>query len=963
MVNLEINNSYNGFRLSKKEFIKETNCNAHVFIHEKSGARLLYMQNDEENCVFETAFRTPPKDSSGASHILEHSVLCGSRKFPMKDPFAEILRSSIQTFLNALTYPDKTVYPVATNNKQEFTKLMDVYLDAVFYPKLLEDKNIFLQEGWRFELDDMNEPLKISGVVYGEMKGVFSSPINLIGREISKHLLRDTAYGVESGGDPKEIPKLSYEALIEHHQKYYHPSNSYMFLYGNMDIKEKLEFLDKEYLSRFDKIGVNESAIRIQNPVEIKEEKIKYPIEKGEDKKDKYFFNKSWIIGDSSDTKLILSFEILELILFDMPSSPLKNRLFEAGIAKNVECTFEREFRQPFFSVIVQNTNIEDKEKFESILDETFDSLSKSIDDDLITAAINKKEFEVRENISDFGNEGISYFESALTTWLHDEKQVFDALRYEKKFEEIRDAAKTDYFEDLIKKYFIENNHKMLLVLEPDENADTSKEEREFLEKTKEKLSGDELKQIVNQTKEFRKFQEEEDSKEDIEKIKIIDPKKDINKNPKRLELEKSVIEDIEILSLDEKTRGIDYLNFYFDAKVIAKEKIPYLSLLTEILEEVKTKNFSLDDFSNEINTYIGHIEFDLIPYEKGGKLGPRFMVAAKLLDRNLDRSIELLNELFNRVIFDEKKVKEILERIKSNMNISILESGHVFSINRLCSHFTAQGHYNEMIEGVRFYRFVCELVDNFEDIKDKIMSDLWDVYNSIFSSKNLVIGYMSENVSLDFVDKIELEKKSNDIIDYEFNLNDASDAILTQSQVNYVSKGFNFKNLGYDYNGGLEVLKTLLRFDYLWNEVRLKGGAYGAFALIRRNGDFAMGSFRDPNIKDTIKAYDNFSKYLQNLDLSKRDIDKYIISTISDIDNSALTVEDKFNKALNHHFLEIGYDELAKTRKEILSVTKDDLKEYSNMINKIMKKDVKTIIGNSDQIKKSKLFDNHIKV
>ena len=513
------------YTVIEKREIKDLNSVSYLLKHNKTGARVALLSNDDDNKVFYIGFRTPPKDSTGVAHIIEHTVLCGSDKFPVKDPFIELAKGSLNTFLNAMTYPDKTVYPVASCNDQDFQNLMDVYLDAVFHPNIYREEKIFKQEGWHYEMENAEDDLTINGVVYNEMKGAFSSPDDVLWREIMNSLYPHTAYAVESGGDPDVIPELTYEDFLAFHQKYYHPANSYIYLYGNMDMAEKLTFIDKEYLSHYDALSVDselESEKAFKATVTVEKE---YPIMESESEENNTYLSYNISLGEASDRKLCYGVGALADVLCMVPGAPLKQALLDAGIGTEVQCAFDIGVKQPYFSIVAKNAEAGQKEEFVRIIEGKLQELSESgLDKEALLATINRDEFKYRE--ADFGSypKGLMYGLNMLESWLYDDSKPFYYVELLDTYKELKGAVDTAYFEDLIKEYLLDNTHKSIVVVKPVKGL-TGRKDRALAKQLAERkaaMSQEELAQIVKETKELKEYQETPSLKEDLEKIPLL---------------------------------------------------------------------------------------------------------------------------------------------------------------------------------------------------------------------------------------------------------------------------------------------------------------------------------------------------------------------------------------------------------------------------------------------------------
>jgi len=989
--NFQINNNYNNFLLKNIEKIEEQNGVLFEFEHVKTKAKVLWLKNSDDNNVFAIGFKTPPFDNSGPAHILEHSVLCGSRKYPLKDPFAQILRSSITTFLNAFTYPDKTIYPLATNNKEEYNKLMDIYLDAVFYPNLLKEEKIFKQEGWRLELENINSPLKYTGVVYGEMKGVFSSPLSILQRKTSQVLFPDNLYKFESGGDPEFIPTLPYEKIKEFNSNYYHPTNSYIYFYGNLDIDEKLKLLDDNYLSNFN----YNNTIRDKTKI-VEQKNFEKPIEKefyyynSETNQNKSsFISKNYVISNTFNTTDILGFEILDEILFQMPASPLKRNLLDLEIAEDVYSTFDLEFFQPIYSIIGQNISKNNSVQFNQTIKKTLLNLIKNkIDKNLITAAVNKKEFELKENKSDFNAIGLDIYTKILTTYIHkldgennynnkkNENSSFNTIKYKTDLEKIKSEIKNGYFENLIEKYLINNNHSSTIILSPKSEINPEEKERKKLEELKNSLSKIQLEKIIENTKEMNKYQQEEDKKQDIEKIKVISLK-DINKTIKPYNFEEKNVNQIKTLFSKEKTNTITYMNLFFDARVIDFNKIQYLSLFTQVLEEIETKNYNFVDFSNLINTYLGDIDYHLYPIEKNKEnskndLDLKFNISLKFLNQNIKKVELILNEIFNNIVFKKEKIREVLTKTKSNMQISFIENGHFISSVQAESKLSYNSKLNNLLFNLEYFRFIENLEKNFETNYEEIIKSFQEIYLNIFKKENLIITICTDKEDIEFIENLNLKSSilnnsDSKIINRneyfsELNLSNLNIAVSTTSQVNYVSKSISYSNIEnfekINNIGAQKVIKTYLRYKYLWEKVRVLGGAYGSFSSLKLDSTITFTSYRDPNLKETLEVYDNFSTNILKENFDKKEIQKLIIATISSEDIPQ-SYESKLLTESIYYLNEISIEFRNKIREQILNFKKEDFIAQKPIFDLFFKTNNISVLGNEKKIEENKnLFD-----
>ncbi len=968
---LTVGKLYHGFKLMEEKPIQEVSSKAYLFTHEKSGARLLYLENDDDNKVFSITFRTPPEDSTGVAHIVEHSVLCGSRKFNMKEPFVELIKGSLNTYLNAMTFPDKTMYPVASRNDKDFHNLMDVYLDAVFFPNIYQYPEILMQEGWHYELENQDAELTYKGVVYNEMKGAFSSPEAVLDKEILASLFPDTTYGYESGGDPDVIPELTQENFLEFHRKFYHPANSYLFLYGKLDILEKLAFIDTEYLAEFEKIEIH-SEISLQKLFGSKVEAVaEYPISPNEQLQDKTYLSLNYIIGKATEPEKMLAFQILEHLLLRTQAAPLKKALIDAEIGKDVLSIFSDSILQPTFSIIVSGANEQHKEKFEQIVQETLEKLvAGGIDKKLIEASINLMEFKLRE--ADFGRspKGLVYNIKCMNSWLYDESP-FLYLEYEPALEKVKAALTSKYFEQLIQESLLNNTHKTNVVLKPAQGLAErkSKEIKELLANYKSKLSGAEIETLIKQTQALKVRQETPDSPETLAVIPLLNLA-DLGPKSEQLVLTEREEQGVKVLFHPVATNQIAYINLYFDAGAIAQEQIPYAYLLAEFLGKISTEKHEYTELANEINIHTGGIIYDTLAYTENDNdevYYPKFRIKSKALVSKLPNMFELIGQITTRSNFtDRKRLKELVQQVKSSLAMFLLRNAQQVAAGRVLSYFSASSKYNEA-GLLTFYEFMVDLEKNFDAKVEQITSNLQAAAELIFNKPNVLVSVTVDESQYDKFQQAfpgflgYLGPKTTQAQRYEFSVEALNEGLMTSGKVQYVAKGANFRKLGYDYHGSLKVLETILRYDYLWNKIRVQGGAYGAFAQFRRNGNMVLGSYRDPNLCETIAVYNETPEYLRNFAVSEREMTKYIIGTMSQID-TPLTPQMKGDVAAECYIRKISQAIIQQERDEILNTRQGDIQKVADLIDAAMKENYLCVLGSEEKICENKETFKQIK-
>ena len=969
-MNLRKGNIYNGFKLEEEKKVNDINSIAQIFYHEKSGARLLYLKNDDDNKVFSIAFRTPPKDSTGVAHIVEHSVLCGSRKFPMKEPFVELVKGSLNTYLNAMTFPDKTMYPVASRNDKDFRNLMDVYLDAVFYPNIAKCPETLMQEGWHYELDNPLAEITYKGVVYNEMKGVFSSPDAILDNRIFQSLFPDTPYGVESGGDPEDIPKLTQEQFVHFHEQYYHPSNAYIFLYGDLDILENMKFLDETYLSSFEKKPIT-SQIALQPAFTQKiQQTFEYSIAPTETKEDKTFMSLNFVLGQATDSELCLAFQILEYLLLETPAAPLKKVLLEAGLGKDTMGTFVRSILQPTFGIVITGTNEGEKEKFVQVVDNELKRLvAEGIDKKLIEACINIFEFTLRE--ANYGSrpKGLVYNIKCMDSWLYDKSPLIH-LEYTGILEKIKSGLTTNYFEQLIERYLLNNHHQALVICRPKHGLAEEKDEevRKYLADYKASLSSDEISKLIEQTASLKLSQQTPDSPEALATIPLL-TLADIETQAEELPLVEKQELDVPVLLHPLYTNEIAYVSMYFDTRMVPQSQLPYVYLLAEILGKVATEQYNYAELSNEININTGGIGFDVAVYTENGndeEYLPKFLLKGKSLVEKLPQLFGLFKQIIAHSQFDNhKRMQEIIQETKSNWDMNLFRRGQQLATNRVLSYFSPIAQYNE-IGMLHFYDFVTDLENNFMEKSKEIYSNLEMVSNLIFNKENLLASITVEEENyVKFKESFttfisNLPSKKLTIQTYKFDATDRNEGLMTSGKVQYVVKGANFRNLGYTYSGSLKVLETILRYDYLWTRVRVQGGAYGGFAKFERNGNMIFGSYRDPNLAETLAVYDETPLYLRQFAVDEREMTKYIIGTMSQLD-TPLTASQKGDRGTNHYIRKISQKSIQEERNQILAVQQADICKLADLVDDAMKQNYLCVFGNEQKIKENKNIFKHL--
>ncbi|WP_297002286.1 insulinase family protein [uncultured Dialister sp.] len=958
-----------GFRVNAMSHIEEVNSDAYVMEHVKSGARLMYLDNDDDNKVFYIAFRTTPDNSKGVPHIMEHSTLCGSRKYPLKEPFVELAKGSLNTFLNAITWPDKTMYPIASRNDVDFHNLMDVYLDAVFYPNCLKNPQILMQEGWHYELENKEAPLTYNGVVYNEMKGALSSPEAIMEDRAMEKLFPDTTYGVESGGDPEVIPTLSFREFTEFHRRFYHPSNSYIYLYGNMDIDKTLEYLDGEYLSAFDRRNVD-SMVKTQAPFGKRiSVTAPYGIAENEGTEGKAIHALYNAFNDHMSTMDSLAFRILNYVLIDMDGAPLKQAVLDAGLGSDLSGSYGDSYKQPVWIVEVTGSEVDKQQAFADVVDSTLRSIAlKGLDKDMLEAALNRTEFTARENDYQGRPKGLFYGVRAMDLWLYD-RDPMEALRYIDDINTLRDNLKTNYFENLLLRYVIKNPHQVLITMKPEKGL-TEKMNRETAEKLaafKSSLSDEQLDEIMASTKALKERQASGETEEALETIPLLS-RKDLKRTVEEEVLEKENVSGMDHFHFGVHTNGITYLNLYFPLSGLTEEDIPYAILLSTLLRSLSTTKHSYGELARLSNAYTGGMSFAVNGYGKVEDTNaylPALTVRAKALTAKADKLLDLLGEVINHTLFtDTKRLKELILQEKSEWDMTAFSRGHSLVMTRLTSYFSRGGEFAEQ-SGLSYYYFLADLARKFDGEKEKLVAKLEEVSRKIFTRSGLFFETIGEeeekkavlsNLSLLVDDMEEGEKKEPR--PFSFPPAEKNEAFRTSGKVQYVAKGGNFKSHGFAYTGALKVMETILRYEYLWKKVRVLGGAYGAFTQFLRDGTAILCSYRDPNLAETLKAYEDLPAYLENLTLSDREMTKYVIGTMAAAETQ-LTPSMKGERAMVHYLSGNTRESRMKIRDEVINCQVEDIRKLAPLVESVMKDPYICVMGSEDKIERDKaLFD-----
>ena len=950
------------YELLKEQDLADIHSKGYILQHKKSGARLALISNDDDNKVFYIGFRTPPEDETGVPHIIEHTVLCGSDKFPVKDPFVELVKGSLNTFLNAMTYPDKTLYPVASYNDQDFKNLMDVYMDAVLHPNILKYEEIFKQEGWHYELEEKDGPLTINGVVYNEMKGAYSSPEEMLQTAIMKALFPGNTYSKDSGGNPDHIPELTYEAYLDFYKKYYHPVNSYIYLYGDFDIEERLEWLDKEYLSEYDRISIDSEVHPVEAFNEVKEIAGKYPISSDESEEDNTYLSYSKVIGHVLDRKLCQAFEMLDYALVSAPGAPVRQALIDAGIGQDVYATFEEGLCQPVYHIVAKNANAEDKGRFVQIIEDTLRQLVKEgVNQESIRAAINSAEFRFRE--ADYGSypKGLLYGLQCMDSRLFDDMEPFMYLELLETFEFLKAQIGTGYYEELIQKYLLGNTHGVVVTLAPEKGLTQLAEEKleKELAEYKATLSEEELQRLIAETNHLKEYQETPSPEEDLAKIPMLE-RSDLRKEVLPYSNIEEQIGIVPVIRHDYDTNGIDYISLLFDAQDIAKEDIPYLGFLKNILAYMDTESYAYADLANAINIHTGGLATGLYPTAEAQNpknLLVPYEFRVKALEDQLAAGLELVREiLLTSKISDVKRLAEIIAQAKSRLQSSLSSAGHIVSAVRSMAYFSKYAYYMDATTGIEYYDAVCRMDALMQENPQAVVDKFAEIARKVFCQSRLMIGYTGDTESYrraeetlkNFIEGLPVGTPAEEAITFE--LQQKNEGFTDASAIQYVSRSGDYTRHGYTYTGALQILKMILSYDYMWINIRVKGGAYGCMSSFTRSGETYFTSYRDPNLRKTNEIYDKIPEYLRSFEADEHEMTKYIIGTLGGMD-TPLYPEGKGNRSMGAYMRKLTEEVIQKERNEILNATAEDIRALADMIEAVLSDGNFCVIGNEKNI------------
>lgn len=952
-----------GFELQQEQHIPELNIQAQLYRHHQTGAQLLSLQNDDENKVFNITFRTPPPDSTGLPHIMEHCVLGGSQKYPVKEPFIELVKGSLKTFVNALTFPDHTSYPTASTNLKDFYNLIDVYLDAVFYPLITPDH--LAQEGWHYELENLEAPLTYKGVVFNEMKGAYSTPDSVLYRASREALFPDTPYGLDSGGNPQVMPNLTYAQFKQFHDTYYHPSNARIFFYGNDDPVERLRLLDV-WLSQFTFLEVK-SALPLQPMFAApRQMTVPYSVDKQADLSRKGYVQVNWLLPETADTTLRMSLSVLSHALVSTPASPLRKALLDSGLGEQITGGgLGSQSRQMTFSVGLKGIRPEDGAQVETLILQTLNHLAQDgIDPETVEASLNTIEFSLRENNTGSYPRGLGLLFQALTAWLYDQNPL-SALGFAAPLTAVKSHLSTDptYLQTLIRTTLLDNPHRVTIHLQPDPDLQAQQEQAEAdkLAQIRATMSQAELETAVAYTHARRRRQETPDDPANLAKIPRL-TLADLDKETKPIPLTVTPFPGGELLYHDLFTNGIVYLDLGFNLRHLPQELLPYVGLFGRSLLEIGTEAEDFVKLSQRIGRKTGGISYTTFTsakasHEIGDTCSYLFLRGKATVAQTPDLLNTLRDILLTVKLDNPERFRQMVLQSKASREAGLIPGGHSVVATRLGSHFHKAGWITEQMGGISQIQFLRQLAEQVEQNWPAVWQQLETIRHLLLNRQEMVV-----NVTVDAANWATIAAQVQELITavphnphplatWTPTLFSGHEGLTLPAQVNYVGKAVNLYNLGYESHGSLAVIANILRTTYLWEKIRVQGGAYGTFNTFdRRSGVFAFLSYRDPNLMGTLKHYDGAADFLHQLDLPQEELVKGIIGAISSLDAYQLP-DAKGHTSLIWHLLGESDAERQQYREQVLATTVNDFRRFAAALAGVQAQGQVVVMGSAEAL------------
>ena len=978
-----------GFAVERCETVPELDSDAYVLRHTVSGARLLYLACDDENKAFAIGFKTPPADSTGVFHILEHSVLCGSAKFPVKEPFVDLIKSSMQTFLNAMTYPDKTIYPVATTNEQDLYNLMDVYLDAVFNPAIYTKPTIFEQEGWHYELDlpesaegegdgssaSLREgTLRYNGVVFNEMKGALSDPMSVLDDAVNAALYPDTAYAHESGGDPRAIPALTYEQFLDTHARHYNPSNSYITLYGDLDVDRALAFLDERYLSQpsaasrrmdaavaagEDPSTLAPNPLGVQTPVTCEYKRVEMATTP-----ENALVGLGLVLGSALDRKRTIAADILFEALLGSNEAPVKKTILAAGLGGNVVSYTAAESLQPYELIMLQNAQPGVARELRRVFqDACRDLCEHGVPRERLEAIISSNEYDLRQR--DYGiADGVAIACDALSTWLYDDDAATLALKYGPVYEELRSELDGSYFEDLLRELVLENDHMALVELVPVDAAEGSEgAEAAELAAKRDAMTDAELTDVVERTAALRAAQEAEDTPEakaTLPRLRVSD----IGEARPEPPLIVDTTVPIPCLRHGIPTNRLAYAMQYFDLNCVAFEDLPYVTLLCRLLKQLPTREHSAEELDNLLAGKLGFLSFttEVMTQPEVDGVRPYLLVSAGALSEKIDALASLPREVWSSTLLldaDADRVRDVLTQIRIGLEQGFINNGHSAALGRAMSYSSPSAVVREQLSGVDFYLFLRDLLDHFDERVNGLRTKLAELAGRIFVADGCLASFTGsdEDFNAYWAAAGDLELGAGDgaasgtLVVPE--PRDRHEAFVIPSDICFAARACDPRRLGIDVTGAWAVAANALSYDYLWNEIRVKGGAYGCGFRAAGERQAAFYTYRDPAIDPSIERVARAGEWLGSFEPDEAAFEGFIVSCVSGMD--APVKPYALTKRRNTTYL-AGLDPHAREerRAQMLAATPGELRSLGADVTRIAAESPTCVFGGREVITKS---------
>lgn len=949
---MKLTGTLHGFEFIRSREIPELNGILHEAVYKRNGAKLLFIDREDTNKTFAIAFKTIPEDDTGVFHILEHSVLCGSDKYPVKEPFVELLKGSLKTFLNAFTFPDKTMYPVSSRNEKDFLNLVDIYMDAVLHPAALKKPEIFYQEGWHYELHEKSEEMIYKGVVFNEMKGAYSSADEVEMSEMSSMLYRDNCYGKDSGGNPKYIPTLTYESFVDAHKRYYHPSNARIILDGSVDIDSTLALLDS-FLKEYGEAEIDADIKPLVHKGHV-EKTVKYEISQGESPMGKARVCLGFATSSFEDRRLISALAIATDAIAGTNDAPFKKAMLSSGICEDVAFISYDGVRDNSIMIEVKNVKEEDMESAKALVFDTLsDIVKKGIDKSALTASFNTFEFRIREQDMATFPAGVAYAISALDTWLYGDDPM-TALAFEEDIAYLRDMLDTNFYEKIIEKYILCSTHSATLYMLPSATLgeEREREEREALALAKASMTDAEIEEVIRLTERIEKWQKTPDTPEALATIPMV-AVSDINELPEKHEYEEGVTDGVTTLFTKSNSRGIIYTTLIFDISDFDETELFGVSVLSELYKNVRTSESGAAELQTKIKTELGGFNTGTLVGSKNGIVTPYFQVSVSVLKSKLSSVHDIVREVLLNSEFDESEaIRKIVRQLKLGAQEGISASGHSAAFLRASAYVSRESVINEHLEGIENYLKLKALDKDYPSYSEDLSEFLYSLAGKIFTKKRLTVQYSGEKCDGYAEGLISIFPYG---ADFErgtkiMPLGIRREGIMIPASISFASMAGNVLNYSSEMHGSLGVVRSILSYEFLWNAIRVQGGAYGAGFIKRQNGTVGFYTYRDPNASRSVDVFGKTPEFLKRFAEDNDNIDGFIIGAIGD---SEPLVTPKVESALTLASYLRGetYEKRVQRRHELLNTSREDLLNIADMLKRVIEDAGVCIIGGKAQL------------